>query len=132
MTGIQGQTKVIGLRHEVDYDIVSKSIHNSLAIRGYCFSALISLKSMCLNNSQNVGNLPLIVFSHVVVKMTESFAANTVSHFRCPKQGKKNQSCFEGVFITQLPTERKSLLNFFANRRSIEKLKVLYLIPVAI
>ena len=60
-----------------DYDIASKSIHNSLAIRGYCFSALISLKNMCLNNSQNAGNLLLFVFSHVGVKMPQSFAANT-------------------------------------------------------
>ena len=57
----------------------------SLAIRGYCFIALISHEIMCLNNNQNVGNLSLFVVSHGGVKIDESFAANTVSHFHCPK-----------------------------------------------
>ena len=37
---------------------------------------------MYFKNNQNVGNLLLFVVSHVVVKMAESFATNTVSRFR--------------------------------------------------
>ena len=44
----------------------------------------------CINN-QNVGILLLFVVSHVVVKMAESFAANTVSHFRSPKTGEESK-----------------------------------------
>ena len=40
---------------------------------------------MYSKNNQNVGNLLLFVVSHVVVKMAESFATNTVSRFRSPK-----------------------------------------------
>ena len=40
---------------------------------------------MYFKNNQNVGNLLLFVVSHVVVKMAESFAANTVSRFSSPK-----------------------------------------------
>ena len=36
-------------------------------------------------NNQNVGILLLFVVSHVVVKMAQSFAANTVSCFHSPK-----------------------------------------------
>ena len=39
---------------------------------------------MYFKNNQNVGNLLLFVVSHVVVKMAESFATNTVSRFRSP------------------------------------------------
>ena len=68
--------------------MASKTIHTSLAIRGYCFSALISHEVMYFKNNQNVGNLLLFrVVSHVVVKMAESFAANIVSRFRSPKPG---------------------------------------------
>ena len=68
---------------------------------------------MYFKNNQNVGNLLLLrVVSHVVVKMAESFAANTVSRntvsrkpFVLQKLGKKNQSCCKGAFLSQLPTK---------------------------
>ena len=57
------------------FDMASKTIHTSLVIRGYCFSALISHEIMSLKNNRNVGNLLLFLVNHVVVKMAESFAA---------------------------------------------------------
>ena len=69
----------------VSFDLASKTIHTSLVIRGDCFCALISHEIMYFNNNQNVGILLLFVVSHVVVKMAESFAANTESRFRFPK-----------------------------------------------
>ena len=75
---------------------------------------------MCLNNSQNVANLLLLVFSHVGIKITESFA-----FFSNLLQGSQ-------VFISQLTTKVKTLLKFFTNRRLIEKLKLLYLILEAV
>ena len=45
------------------FDMASKSIHASLVIKGYCFSALIPMK-----NDQDVDNLFLFTVSHVVVK----------------------------------------------------------------
>ena len=53
--------------------MASKSIHTSLVVRGYCFSALISHENMCLKKNQNEGNLLLFFVSHVGVKMTECF-----------------------------------------------------------
>ena len=42
--------------------MASKSIHTSLVVRGYCFSALISHEYMCLKKkNQNEGNLLLFV-----------------------------------------------------------------------
>ena len=51
---------------------------------------------MCLNNNQNVGNLLLFVVSHGGVKMTESFPANTVSCFHCPKTGEEESKLLQG------------------------------------
>ena len=62
---------------------------------------------MCLNSSQNVANLLLLVFSHVGMKITESFA-----FFSNLLQGSR-------VFINQLTTEVKTL-------------ELLYLILVAV
>ena len=70
----------------VSFDLASKTIHTSLVIRGYCFSALIS----------HEGILLLFVESHVVVKMTESFAANTESRFRLPKTGVEETKLLQG------------------------------------
>ena len=58
--------------------MASKTIHLSLVIRRYCFSALISHERMYFKNNQNVGILLLFVVSHVVVKM----AANNKSRFK--------------------------------------------------
>ncbi|XP_068681836.1 zinc finger MYM-type protein 2-like [Montipora foliosa] len=51
---------------------------------------------MYLINNQNVGILLLFVVSDVVVKMAESFAANTVSRFRSPKTGEEDTKMLEG------------------------------------
>ena len=69
--------------------MASKTIHTSLVIRGYCFSALISHETMYYKNNQNVGILLLFVVSHEVVKMAESFAANNESRFLSPKTGEE-------------------------------------------
>ena len=45
------------------FDMACKTIHTSLVIRGYCFSALISHEIMSLKNNQNVGNLLWFVVS---------------------------------------------------------------------
>ena len=66
------------------FDLASKTIHTSLVIRGYCFSALISHEITYFKNNQNVGILFLFVVSHVVMKMAQSFSANTKSRFHFP------------------------------------------------
>ena len=43
------------------FDMASKTIHTSLVISGYCFSALISHEIMSLKNNRNVGKLLLFV-----------------------------------------------------------------------
>ena len=78
-----------GQTRRTRFDMASKTIHASLVITGYFFSALISHEIMYLENNQNVGNLLLFIVSHVRVKMAESFAANTESHFRSPKTGEE-------------------------------------------
>ena len=78
------------------FDLSSKTIHASLVIRGYCFSALISHEIMYLKNNQNVGNLFLFVVSHVGKKMAESFAANTESRFCSPETGEEESNMLQG------------------------------------
>ena len=51
---------------------------------------------LCLNNNQNVGNFLLFVVSHGRMKMTESFAANTISRFHCPKTGEGESKLLQG------------------------------------
>ena len=66
--------------------LASKTIHASLVIRGYRFSALISHEITYVKNIQNVGNLLLfVVISHVGEKLVESFAANIISCFHSLK-----------------------------------------------
>ena len=89
------------------FDMASKTIHTSLVIRGYCFSALFSHEIMSLKNTPNVGNLLLFVVNHVGVKMAESFEANTESRFRSPKT-------WEGESKLLKPN---MLLKFFSNGR---------------
>ena len=99
-TGLRSRSAYIVLRcleplmkHEARvFDTAPKTIHTSLVIRGYCFSALISHEIMCLDNNQNEGNLLLFVVSHMRVKMTETFAANTVSHYPNRSLKTKNRS----------------------------------------
>ena len=76
------------------FHMASKTIHASLVIRGYCFSAGISHKIMYLKNNHNVGNLLLFVVNHVGV--TESFAENTESRFRSPKTGEEESKLLQG------------------------------------
>ena len=89
----------------LEFFIWLQTIHSSLVIRGYCFSALISHESMYFKNNQNAGILLWFVVSHVVVKMAESFAANNESRFVFQKLRKKNQSCCKEAFLSQLPTK---------------------------
>ena len=50
------------VKHDVRvFDMASKTIHTSLVIRGYCFSALISHEIMYFKNNQNAGILLLFV-----------------------------------------------------------------------
>ena len=78
------------VKHDAQvFDMASKTIHTSLVISGYCFSALISHEIMSLKNNRNVGNLLLFVVNHVGVKMAESFAANAERDFVLQKPGKK-------------------------------------------
>ena len=85
-----------------------KSIHTSLVISGYCFSALISHDIACLNNNQNVGNLLLFVVSYGGVKITESLAANTISRFHCPKTQEKVSHVSASLGAeTKMETRRK-------------------------
>ena len=64
---------------------------------------------MYFKNNQTVGNLLLFVVSHVVVKIAQSFAANTVSRFRSPKTGEE-----ESKLLQEKPNGR---LKFFTNGR---------------
>ena len=81
MSGDPGQTKLFTLL---------------LVIRGYCFSALISHEIIYFKNNQNVGNLLMFVVSHGGVKITESFAVNTESHFSSPKSWEEESKLLQG------------------------------------
>ena len=85
-----------------------------LVIRGYCFSALISHEIMYFKNNQNVGNLLLFVVSHVVVKMAESFATNTVSRFRSPKTGEEESKLLQGSIPKSTAYKTKWAINIFS------------------
>ena len=62
---------------------------------GYCFSVLI-LHEIVFKSNQKVRNLLLFITSHVGVKMTESFAAITISHFHFPKTGEEESKSLQG------------------------------------
>ena len=106
------------------FDIASKTIHSSLVIRGYCFSALISHEIMYFKNNQNVGNLLLFVVSHVVVKMAESFAANTVSRFRSPKTGEEESKLLQGSIPKSTAYKTKWAIKIFHEWQINRKVKV--------
>ena len=61
-------------------------------------------------NYVNVGILLLSVVSHVVVKMAESSAANTVSRFRSPKTGEEKSKLLEGSISKSTACKTKSLM----------------------
>ena len=97
--------------------MASKTIHASLVITGYCFSALTSHEIMYLKNNQNVGNLLLFVVSQVRVKMAESFAANTESRFRSPKTGEEESKLLKGSIPKSTAYRTKWRFKFFTNGR---------------
>ena len=104
--------------------MASKTIHTSLVIRGYCFSALISHEIMYFKNNQNVGNLLLFVVSRVVVKMVESFAANTVSRFRSPKTGEEQSKLLQGSIPKSIAYKTKWAIKIFHEWQINRKVKV--------
>ena len=109
--------------------MASKSIQASSVIRGYCFSALISHEIMCLNNNQNVGNLLLFVASHGGVKMMESFAADTVSRFCCPKTGEEESKLLQGSISKSTAYKTKWAINIFHEWQINRKVKLPVLDP---
>ena len=68
---------------------------------------------MYFKNNQNVGNLLLFVVSHVVVKMAESFAANTVSRFRSPKTGEEESKLLQGSIPKSTAFKTKWAIKIF-------------------
>ena len=106
------------------FDMASKTIHTSLVIREYCFNALISHEIMYFKNNQNVGNLLLFVVSHVVVKMAESFAANTVSRFSSPKTGEEESKLLQGSIPKSTAYKTKWAIKIFHEWQINRKVKV--------
>ena len=68
---------------------------------------------MYFKNNQNVGNLLLFVVSHVVVKMAESFATNTVSRFRSPKTGEEESKLLQGSIPKSTAYKTKWAIKIF-------------------
>ena len=66
-------------------------------------------------NNQNVGLLLLFVVSHVVVKMAQSFAANTVSrlNFRFPKTGEEESKLLDGSSPKSTAYKTKRAIKIF-------------------
>ena len=91
---------------------------------GHCFSALISYEIMNFNNNQNVGILLLFVVSHVVVKIAESFAANTESRFRFPKAGEEESKLLQGSIPKSAAFKTKSAIKIFREWQINRKVKV--------
>mgnify|MGYP001800122500 CR=1 FL=1 len=105
-------------------DMASKTIHTSLVIRGYCFSAFISHEIMYFKNYQNVGILLLLVVSHVVVKMAESFAANTENRFCSPKTGEEESKLLQRSIPTSTAYKTKWAIKIFREWQINRKVKV--------
>ena len=103
--------------------MASKTIHTSLVIRGYCFSALTSHENMYFKNNQNVGILLLFVLSHVVVKMVQSFAANNESRFRSPKTGEEESKLLQGSIPKSTPYKSKWAIKIFHEWQISRKVK---------
>ena len=68
---------------------------------------------MYFNNNQNVGILLLFVVSHVVVKMAESFEANTKSRFRSPKHGEEKSKLLQGSIPKSTADKSKWAITIF-------------------
>ena len=93
--------------------MTSKTIHTSLIIMRYCFSALNSHESTYFKNNQNVGVSLLFVVSHVLVKITESFAVNNESRFRSPKTGEEELKLLQGSIFKSTPYKTKWAIKIF-------------------
>ena len=79
---------------------------------------------MYFKNNQNVGNLLLFVVSHVVVKMAESFATNTVSRFRSPKTGEEESKLLQGSIPKSTAYKTKWAIKIFHEWQINRKVKV--------
>ena len=79
---------------------------------------------MYFKNNQNVGNLLLFVVSHVVVKMAESFAANTVSRFSSPKTGEEESKLLQGSIPKSTAYKTKWAIKIFHEWQINRKVKV--------
>lgn len=69
---------------------------------------------MYFENNQNVGNLLLFIVSHVVVKMAESLAANTVSCFCSPKTGEEESKLLQGSIPKSTAYKTKWAIKIFS------------------
>ena len=79
---------------------------------------------MYLINNQNVGILLLFVVSDVVVKMAESFAANTVSRFRSSKTGEEESKMLEGSIPKSTAYKNKWAVKMFYQWQINRRVKV--------
>ena len=93
--------------------MTSQTIHTSLIIRGYCFSALIPYGIMYFKNNQNVGNLLLFVVNHEGVKTAESFAENTESRFCSPKTREQEAKLLQGSIPKSTAYKTKWAIKIF-------------------
>ena len=94
--------------------MASKTVHTSLVIRGYCFSALISHESWYFK----CGNLVVVRCNSCGREDGRVFCCeSTKAVFFLQKLGKKNQSCCKGALLSQLPTKPNGRLKFFTNDR---------------
>jgi len=77
------------------FDMASKTIHTSLLIRGYCFSALISHESNSILKIIRCWNFVVVRSKSCGSEDAESFAANNISHFHSPKTGKEESKLMQ-------------------------------------
>ena len=61
-----------------------------------------------------MGNLLLFVVSHVVVKMAESSAANTVSSCHSPKTGEEESKLLQGSILKSAAYKMKWAIKIFS------------------
>lgn len=79
---------------------------------------------MYFKNNKNVGNLLLFIVSHVVVKMTESFAVNTVNRFRSQKTGEEESKLLQGSTPRSTAYKTKWAIKIFHEWQINRKVKV--------
>ena len=76
-----------------------------------------------------MGNLLLFVVSHGGMKMTESFAANTISRFRCPKTGDEESKLLQGSIPKSTAYKTKWAIKIFHEWQMNRKVKLPVLDP---